>query len=455
MPNAAKIDASQSVLRIVVGGTPRALARAMVRGLTSRGHQPSFFENTRELLTLLRREEFDVAAAYCASLHEAQQILAWFTARRPTTPLVVWSSEKIVSSLNLPLSDCISVHPWDHHSSEQRIEALEAMGPRRTFVGRNVEIELFDYIQVISNNGGSKLIRIETALGSGYLWLEQGQIVHAEYGDLEGEEAFYGMYAAGSGSFCEVGRIAAPKHSIENASTHLLMEASRREDESMLEPTRAASHPLDKRLFHDLTAFEAETWRVVDASPNVGPRPKKPSSVVASAGASAVDRSWAKKRKPNAKKKVVGTASPKPATSGARSPKPGPKREALATSPAFDLARARQQAQSEKGCRALIRECMSIGGVVAVVLCSRDGEVLAQDVSSRPQALSTTISLLRGYLQLSTALDDSSGRCIVLRRPDHPSMLVLDLGDTIIGLVFEAGSDPSAIKTSLFQGEPS
>lgn len=75
----------------------------------------------------------------------------------------------------------------------------------------------------------------------GRVFLVGGNVVHAEFGHLEGEDAFYELAVWNRGSFSYVVSDACPRTTISGSGTSLLMEATRRMDEWNLISSRIPS----------------------------------------------------------------------------------------------------------------------------------------------------------------------------------------------------------------------
>src|SRR5690606_28586257 len=103
--------------------------------------------------------------------------------------------------------------------------------------GNQIEVEFFDYVQMVAGSGRDKAVVLTTHTGTGYIWIEHGDIVHAQWGEMRGEQAFYKMLSVGRGSFRENLFRSPPARTIVRSSMHLLMEAARQADEGTLGQT--------------------------------------------------------------------------------------------------------------------------------------------------------------------------------------------------------------------------
>jgi hypothetical protein len=99
------------------------------------------------------------------------------------------------------------------------------------FQGSLAELHLPDIIQLVSVSGKTGVFRLTGGAHQGEIYLEKGRIVHAELGDLEGEEAVYSLAIWREGEFRFDTGVAAPRQTIQKSNTSLLMEAARRLDE--------------------------------------------------------------------------------------------------------------------------------------------------------------------------------------------------------------------------------
>jgi hypothetical protein len=100
-----------------------------------------------------------------------------------------------------------------------------------TFQGSLAELHLPDIIQLVSVSGKTGVFRLTGGQYGGEIYLKKGKIVHAELGELEGEEAVYSLAIWREGEFRFDAAVSAPRQTIQKSNTSLLMEAARRLDE--------------------------------------------------------------------------------------------------------------------------------------------------------------------------------------------------------------------------------
>ncbi len=237
-----------AVIHTLVVVDDMLLQAAIERQLKQQGHVTSSASSAREANDRLRRELFDVVLC---DLHnsagDAPELLQWLGSNYPSIPVIV-----MVEALNPEFrgqyegggSIRLVEKPID---LDKLVKMVEACGPRKGFYGNQIEVEFFDYVQMIAVSGRDKAVVVNTHNGTGFIWFEHGDIVHAQWGEARGEQAFYKMLAAGRGSFREVLFRAPPARTIVRPSMHLLMEAARQSDEGILGTTDTVEEREDEK----------------------------------------------------------------------------------------------------------------------------------------------------------------------------------------------------------------
>ena len=99
------------------------------------------------------------------------------------------------------------------------------------FQGSLKELPLPDIIQLVSVSGKTGKFALTRDADRGFIWLKNGQMVHAVVGDLVGEEAIYALAIWNQGEFQFSANEEPDRQTITKSNTNLLMEAARRLDE--------------------------------------------------------------------------------------------------------------------------------------------------------------------------------------------------------------------------------
>lgn len=99
------------------------------------------------------------------------------------------------------------------------------------FQGSLKELPLPDIIQLVSVSGKTGKFTLSREHDRGYIYLKNGQMVHATVADLIGEEAIYSLAIWNQGEFQFSPGEEPDRQTITKSNTNLLMEAARRLDE--------------------------------------------------------------------------------------------------------------------------------------------------------------------------------------------------------------------------------
>lgn len=99
------------------------------------------------------------------------------------------------------------------------------------FQGSLKELPLPDIIQLVGVSGKTGKFTLTRDADRGYIFLKNGQMVHAISGDLIGEEAIYSLAIWNQGEFQFSPGDEPDRQTITKSNTNLLMEAARRLDE--------------------------------------------------------------------------------------------------------------------------------------------------------------------------------------------------------------------------------
>lgn len=99
------------------------------------------------------------------------------------------------------------------------------------FQGSLKELPLPDIIQLVSVSGKTGKFTLTRDQDRGFIYLKNGQMVHAAVGDLVGEEAIYALAIWNQGEFQFSPGEEPDRQTITKSNTNLLMEAARRLDE--------------------------------------------------------------------------------------------------------------------------------------------------------------------------------------------------------------------------------
>jgi len=104
----------------------------------------------------------------------------------------------------------------------------------RGFKGAVAGLPLSDVIQLKGHNLFTGCIFVEYGEKRGVIYFQDGEVIHAECGNIEGEKAFCEIIKWPGGKFDIEAKIVAGRQTIDKRLTHLLLEAHRLMDEDGL-----------------------------------------------------------------------------------------------------------------------------------------------------------------------------------------------------------------------------
>ncbi len=115
------------------------------------------------------------------------------------------------------------------------LQQLLDFPPERGFRGVLRRVALPDILQMECLSKSSSVLEVTAGTQTGRIYIDQGQIVHAELGATSGEAAFYRLLALPGGHFVVHPFREPPRRSVSSPWEFLLMEAARLHDELQAE----------------------------------------------------------------------------------------------------------------------------------------------------------------------------------------------------------------------------
>ena len=139
------------------------------------------------------------------------------------------------------------------------LNELIKLQPEEGFQGMLRRVGLQDVLQMECLARSSSVLEVSTAQVKGTIFVVDGQIIHAQAGDVNGEEAFNYLMSLGGGQFHLKPFVEPPARTISGSWEFLLMEAARKRDE--------ASDPLTTSPFPSVEQAAAETTAATLVAP--------------------------------------------------------------------------------------------------------------------------------------------------------------------------------------------
>ena len=221
-------------MRVLIVDDDHGFRHAVERSLRAAAFETASAGTVRQAMERVRTESFD--AVLCDLRMGGGggiKMVKWLASYTPSTRIVVASAD--LTDDERKTYGGAGVRLLDKPIPEaDLVTAFREVGAKRGFYGNSIEVELFDYVQMIALTGRDKLVEVDTPRGKGLIWFEHGDIVHVDYDQYRGELAFYKLLSVGRGAFRELFATDPPRRTVTRSSTHLLMEAARQTDEGTL-----------------------------------------------------------------------------------------------------------------------------------------------------------------------------------------------------------------------------
>jgi len=134
------------------------------------------------------------------------------------------------------------------------------------FQGSLHDVKLPDIIQLMTVSGKSGCFLLNQDQEEGRIFLQDGQIVHAQVGKLRGEDAMYALAIWDNGSFAFQEGATTEERSISKKITFLLMEVARKLDEWRVLSKKIPSLnliPEIESLGNKKVSFNTQEWHVL------------------------------------------------------------------------------------------------------------------------------------------------------------------------------------------------
>lgn len=133
--------------------------------------------------------------------------------------------------------------PFEINDLRQMI--LDTVTEQEGFEGKISDFQLSDLIQMNCLGRLTNAITVETSRKKGIIYFEDGNIIHSEVGDVNGDEAFYEIIGWKGGKFSIQKGEKTNKESIMKGWQSLMLEGLRRADEQIEAPE--TQNPVDMR----------------------------------------------------------------------------------------------------------------------------------------------------------------------------------------------------------------
>jgi DNA-binding response OmpR family regulator len=208
-----------------------SMARSLARDKDK--YEVIIANNGREALNLLKKNKIDLVISDIRMPDiNGLDLLVKIKKEYPQTKVIImtaYGSSDVQKEANRRGSLYYVEKPFE--ISDIRKIIIDLIGRKKGFRGKVFGLQLTDIIQM------NCLGRLTTALiitrdgEKGIIYLNEGEIIHAECGEQKGADAFYRILSWQDGEFVSNIGATSPAQTINQSWEHLLVEAMRRDDD--------------------------------------------------------------------------------------------------------------------------------------------------------------------------------------------------------------------------------
>ncbi len=204
------------------------------RCLTRADYSVATCGDGKEAIDLMQTTDFDVLITDIQMPKiNGLALIDWIHQHQPSLRIVVMTAFGSPQLRNLTLRKGAILYLEKPVDPALLIEVLNSPTSDSTFAGSIDSIDLFDYIQLMLMTRRQAVVEVSNQCGEkGWLYIDRGDIRHAQCNDLQGEEALFHCLAFESGNFSTLPWHEPDSFSINQRGEYLLMEAAKRKDEA-------------------------------------------------------------------------------------------------------------------------------------------------------------------------------------------------------------------------------
>jgi YesN/AraC family two-component response regulator len=237
LPYPENINMLKDLKKVLIVDDEETLTWSMAKSLSKDKdkYEVIIANNGKEALTLLRNNKIDLVISDIRMPDiNGLDLLVKIKKDYPDTKVIImtaYGSSDVQKEANRRGSLYYVEKPFE--ISDIRKIIIDLIGKKKGFQGKVFGLQLTDIIQM------NCLSRVTTALTftkdseKGVIYLNEGEIVHAECGEEQGTDAFYKIMSWQEGEFVSnIGNVS-PLQTIHQSWEHLLVEAMRKSDDGV------------------------------------------------------------------------------------------------------------------------------------------------------------------------------------------------------------------------------
>lgn len=237
LPYSENINMLKDLKKVLIVDDEETLTWSMAKSLSKDKdkYEVIIANNGKEALTQLRDNKIDLVISDIRMPDiNGLDLLVKIKKDYPDTKVIImtaYGSSDVQKEANRRGSLYYVEKPFE--ISDIRKIIIDLIGKKKGFQGKVFGLQLTDIIQM------NCLSRVTTALTftkdseKGVIYLNEGEIVHAECGEEQGTDAFYKIMSWQEGEFISNIGIVSPLQTIHQSWEHLLVEAMRKNDDGV------------------------------------------------------------------------------------------------------------------------------------------------------------------------------------------------------------------------------
>lgn len=220
----------------------RAGARRIAKALIRSGFSVKVSEDLEAALALVRACDFDAIVLDSASWTDAREDLTrWISDSNAADRVALLGQDAMASGLREASGLGPNVVFTDASDMQALSSFIRASARRKSqpecFTGKAEEIDLLSYLQFLVLDRMKTVLEVSSFDGAhGEIFIDGGEILHARFGSLQGEDALFQCLAFKAGSFAHKPWHPPEIATIRRPADSLLFEAARIRDESKPDP---------------------------------------------------------------------------------------------------------------------------------------------------------------------------------------------------------------------------
>jgi DNA-binding response OmpR family regulator len=226
---------AENLKKVLIVDDEETLTWSMARSLSKDkdNYEVLIANNGREALNFLEKNKIDLVISDIRMPDiNGLDLLVRIKKEYPQTKVIImtaYGSADVQKEANQRGSLYYVEKPFE--ISDLRKIIIDLIGKKKGFRGKVFGLQLTDIIQI------NCLSRLTTALiitrngEKGVIYLNEGEIIHAECGEQKGTDAFYRILGWQDGEFLSNVGVTPPVQTIYQNWEHLLVEAMRRNDD--------------------------------------------------------------------------------------------------------------------------------------------------------------------------------------------------------------------------------